>query len=151
MRRALAPLLGLLALLTLGACHTAKPAIQNFANVTYEVADTPDAVVDRLRTDASAAGYDVWMDGPRTVRIDFGVQNMRVPVPTEYGLWGTRVSFRDTQVRSSAVYSVGTSAAGSLVTLANNPVYWHPDIGVWLPGPYDVSPGAEMLNRLIAN
>ena len=43
------------------------------------------------------------------------------------------------------------AAGGSIITLYNNPIYWHPDIGVWLPGPYDVSPGAEMLERVVGD
>jgi hypothetical protein len=68
-------------------------------------------------------------------------------VPTEYGLWGTRVSFRDTEVHGSALFQVRTVSGGSVVEMWNNPIYWHPDIQCWLPGPYDVAPGSELLRE----
>ncbi len=148
MRRAIIPTLVLAAAFGLTGCHVAKPAVQSFGNVSVQLPESPNAVAERLHADASSGGYDVWMDGPHTIRVNFGTQRMRIPVPTEYGLWGTAVVFRDTKVNSSAVYRVSAAPGGSTVTLYNNPTYWHPDIQVWLPGPYDVSPGAEMLERL---
>lgn len=148
MRKALIPTLALVAALGLTGCHVAKPAVQSFGQVSVMLPESPDAVAERLHADAASSGYLASRDGAHTVRVDFGTRVMRVPVPTEYGLWGTRVVFRDTKVSSSAVYRVSASPGGSTVTLYNNPTYYHPDIGVWLPGPYDVSPGADLLARL---
>ena len=113
------------------------------------ISNTPEApasLAARLRNDAAANGFGVTQNGPFDLTVDFGEQEMRVPVPTEYGLWGTRVSFRDTWVRGSTAYSITPAAGGgSRVTMSNNPIYYHPDIGVWLPGPYDVATGMDML------
>ncbi len=131
MRRFAAALIASLGLLALTGCHTAKPAVQTFHDVSYVVPAPPADVIAQLR--AGAHGNGVMMDGPNSLRVDFGQATHRVPVPTEYGLWGTRVSFRDTLVRSSAIYHVEATADGrSIVTMVNNPVYWHPDHGTWL-------------------
>ena len=145
MRIALLPVL--LAGAAVAGCHTAQPADQSFHHVTTVVPEAPSVLAARIAGDAAAEGYLVSRDGPLGVTVDFGEQIMRVPVPTDYGLWGTRVSFRDTRVRSSAGYRIAPGPnGGSRVTMTNNPIYWHPDIKVWLPGPYDVAPGVAMLD-----
>ena len=147
MRRFALALIATTGLFALPGCHTAKPAVQTFHDVTYVVPGSPSDVLAKLRQ--GAAGNGVQMDGPSSMRVDFGQATHRVPVPTEYGLWGTRVSFRDTLVRSSAVYHVAATNDGqSLVTMVNNPIYYHPDNKVWLPGPYDVNPGAELIHNI---
>lgn len=141
------PILALLlaAPLALTACHTAQPSPQRFAQVVQHVPGTPSQVLGQIKADAGARGWRILDEGVDSVVVDFGTAVARIPVPTEYGLWGTRVSFRDTEVHGSALYMVNADAKGTVVTMWNNPIYWHPDYQNWLPGPYDLAPGKELL------
>jgi hypothetical protein len=135
--------------LGLAGCHTAKPAPQMATIVTVQATGSPQQVLDRIRGDAVAQGFHVLAETVNGVHVDYGVRRMTVPVPTEYGLWGTRVSFRETEVHSSVIYHVhpDTTGRGTQVTLWNNPIYYHPDYKVWLPGPFDVEPTAMLEAR----
>jgi hypothetical protein len=145
MSRPLALALLLAAPFALSACHTAQPSPQRFAQVIQRVSGTPAQVLTRIKSDAAARGWNILDEGVDSVVVDFGTAVARIPVPTEYGLWGTRVSFRDTEVHGSALYMVNADSKGTTVTMWNNPIYWHPDYQNWLPGPYDLAPGKELL------
>ncbi len=140
--------LPLLATLALTACNVAKPAPQLFDSPVIELAANPEATVAQIEANAAASGFAVVSDGVETVFVDFGTREMTIPVPTEYGVWGTRTVFRNTAVKPSAVYRILPTPTGVRVTIHNNPVYWHPDFKVWLPGPHDLSPGREWLAGL---
>ncbi len=150
MSRAPALLCALALALALPACHTAQPTPQRFARVRVHMKGNQNQVLEQIRSDATARGWRVDFEAPDAIGVDFGVQEMRIPVPTEYGLWGTRVSFRNTEVHSSAIYQVSPVSDGAVVTLWNNPIYWHPDYKVWLPGPYDIAPGRDLLRETAA-
>ncbi len=138
-----------LAAVAMAGCHTAKPADQRFHNTVVDTVDAPSVVMANLTADATNNGFGVSQSGPFDLVVDFGEQVMRVPVPTDYGIWGSRVSFRNTRVRGSAAYSVSAApGGGSRIRMSNNPIYYHPDIGNWLPGPYDVPPGGGVLDDL---
>lgn len=140
--------LPLAATLALAACNVAKPAPQRFDVQVLELAANPAAMVAQIEANATAAGFAVVSDGTETVFVDFGTREMTIPVPTEYGLWGARTVFRTTAVKPSAVYRVLPTATGVRVTVHNNPIYWHPDVKAWLPGPHDVTPSGEWLAGL---
>ena len=133
--------------LATGACNTAKPAPQMGARTSLLMNGAPTAVLQSLRGTTASQGGQVTDETVNSMAVDFGVQTMRIPIPTEYGLWGTRVSWRDTEVHSSAFYWVEACEGGTRVTVLNNPIYWHPDYKSWLPGPFDVSPGFEALTK----
>jgi hypothetical protein len=137
--------------LAVAACSTAQPAPQRLARVVMRSGDPPYRVIERIRSDAVARGWRVIDESPDSVAVDFGTQEMRVPVPTEFGLWGSRVMLRDTEVHGSALYTVAEGPNGTVITMWNNPIYYHPDVLCWLPGPYDVAPGAEFLRQVAAN
>lgn len=133
--------------LSAGACNTAKPAPQMGARTSMLINGDPNAVLQSLRSTAGARGGQVVEETANSMAVDFGTQTMRIPVPTKYGLWGSRVSWRDTEVHSSAFYWVEPCEGGTRVTVMNNPIYWHPDYKSWLPGPFDVAPGFEALTQ----
>lgn len=145
MSRAIALILVAALPAALGACNTAKPAPQQGARMSMIVQGAPGAVLQGLKSEAAARGGTVVQETANTMVVDFGTAERRIPVPTEYGLWGTRVSFRDTEVHSSAHYWVESAKSGTRVTVFNNSIYWHPDYKSWLPGPYDVAPGFDAL------
>ncbi len=133
------------ALLSLAACNTAKPAPQMGPRSSLMIAQSPSGALQTLRSEAENRGGRVVEESANSMFVDFGVATRRVPIPTEYGLWGTRVSFRDTEVHSSAYYVAEACAGGTRVSIFENPIYWHPDYKSWLPGPYDTAPGVDAL------
>src|SRR4051812_35123929 len=99
--------------LALGACHTAQPSPQRFAQVIQRTSGSSQQVLGQIKQDAQARGWRIVDEGVDSVVVDFGTTVARIPVPTEYGLWGTRVSFRDTEVHGSALYMVNGDAQGT--------------------------------------
>jgi hypothetical protein len=49
------------------------------------------------------------------------------------------------EVHGAALYMAMDGPHGTVVTMWSNPIYWHPDYRIWLPGPFDLAPGAELL------
>jgi hypothetical protein len=133
------PLVGVLILVApaLAACHTAKPAPQRPDRVVVRSPDPPEKLLAKIRADAKAQGRAILDDGPEGMVVDLGVREARIAVPTDYGLWGTRVQYRDTQVRDTAFYEVRGDSGGSVLTVSSSPAYLHPETGCWLPGPWD--------------
>ena len=148
MKRIVATLLLVGLACVLPACNVAKPAPQNYHTVSTVVAAPPSQVLEWIRGDAMANGAQIAGESANSIQVDFGVAPRTIPVPTDYGLWGTPTSFRETEVFSSAVFHVSPTNGGSLVTMFNNPIYWHPEHRLWLPGPYDTVPGTELLRRM---
>ena len=103
--------------LSAGACNTAKPAPQMGARTSMLINGDPNAVLQSLRSTAGARGGQVVEETANSMAVDFGTQTMRIPVPTKYGLWGSRVSWRDTEVHSSAFYWVEPCEGGTRVTV----------------------------------
>ena len=134
--------------LGLAACNTAKPAPQYVGRMAMTVRADPATVLSTLRSAVSEQGGQVTAQSADTIQVNFGQQTRRVPVPTEYGLWGTRVTYRDTEVWNAATYTVQQVQGGTVVTILQNPIYWHPDIQTWLPGPHDMVPGLDALVSL---
>jgi hypothetical protein len=54
-------------------------------------------------------------------------------------------SLRETEVHGTALYVVRPAAAGAEIVVIDNPIYWHPDLACWLPGPAGVLPSAQLL------
>lgn len=136
------------AALGLAACNTAKPAPQYVGRMSMTLRADPGRVVSTIRQAVAENGGRITAESGDTILASFGQQTRRVPVPTQYGLWGTRVSYRDTEVINATSYSVQQVPGGSVVTILQNPIYWHPDSKQWLPGPHDMVPGLEALAAL---
>ena len=132
----------------LGGCNTAKPAPQFTSRMSVLVSASPSAALNALRNEAQAEGGRIAAESADSFTADFGVQTRRIPIPTEYGLWGTRVSYRDTEVHSVTTYSARSGPSGTVVSVFQNPIYWHPDYKVWLPGPHDMVPGLEAIREM---
>lgn len=145
---ALAAPVALAAASLLAGCNTAKPAPQYVGRMAMVVPEDSASVLARLRSEASAQGGTVVQEGADAFSVDFGVQTRRIPIPTEYGLWGTNTCYRETEVHETATYGVRAVQGGTLVSITHNPVYWHPDIKVWLPGPHDMVPGMDALRDM---
>jgi hypothetical protein len=133
---------------SLGACNTAKPAPQMGARTAMLVPGSPSSALASVRGQVAARQGTVVSETANSMVVDFGEQTMPVPVPTDYGLWGSRVSWRETQVRSSAMYHAEACPQGTMVTIFTTPIYWHPDLKQWLPGPFDVPPGFQTLAQV---
>ena len=136
--------------LLLTGCNTAKPAPQFTSRMSVVVSASPGAALSALRQEAVNEGGVVTAENATSFTADYGVQVRRIPVPTEYGLWGTRVSYRETEVHTSVTYAARAGDGGTVVSLLQNPIYWHPDYKVWLPGPHDTVPGLSALRELSA-
>jgi len=129
-------------------CNTAKPAPQFTSHMTLVVPASAPTALEALRREAQSLGGAITAETADSFTADYGVQSRRIPVPTEYGLWGSRVVFRETEVHSVTTYSARKSPEGTLVSVSQNPIYWHPDYKVWLPGPHDSVPGMDALRDL---
>ena len=136
------------AALASAACNTAKPAPQFVTRMAMTLPVPPHVVMSALRTESAEEGGAIAAETADSLTVDYGVQARRIPVPSDYGLWGTRVTFRTTEVHRLATYIVTPSPDGSVVTILSNPIYWHPDYRVWLPGPHDTAPGLNALVRM---
>lgn len=148
MSRSLALAIALTASLGAAGCHTAQPSPLRAVRIMQTVDSSPPRALDRVKSVARAHGWRVLDEGADSVMVDFGVQTVRIPVSTQSGLWGPHVSVRETEVHGSALYTVSASANGTVVELWSNATYWHPDYKCWLPGPFDISPGTELLARV---
>jgi len=133
--------LGVAVLLALGACHAAQPAPPRPARIVLHVPHAPQRALTELKLDAVAHGWRVVDEGLDSLVIDFGVATARVPVATDDG----PAAMRDTEVHATALYRFDAAAGGAAVTMWNNPIYWHPELRVWLAAPDDLAPGDALL------
>lgn len=107
--------------------------------------DSPQHVLSRISAGAQARGWRIADMGPDSVLVDCGVTAARVDVADDAG--GSSTTPRETEIHCTALYVVTAAPGGASVTVFDNPVYWHPDERVWLPGPSGVAPGRDLLRE----
>jgi hypothetical protein len=135
-------------LVALGACGVFSPPSTRFARTTMHVPLAPQAALTRMKLDAAARGWRVADEGVDSIVVDFGVAAARVPVAEDDGLFGTRTTERDTEIHATALFRFESEPPGASVTMWNDPVYWHPDLRVWLPATAGPAPGEVLLRAL---
>jgi hypothetical protein len=107
------------------------------------IADSPQRVLTRITEEAQARGWRIADMGPDTVLVDCGVAAARVDVADDVS--GATSTPRETEIHCTALFVVTAAPGGAQVTVFDNPVYWHPDARVWLPGPSGAAPGRDLL------
>lgn len=132
----------------LTACTTVVAAPRAVDRTTAVVATDANTVLSALRSEALRQGGLVTSESATSFTVDYGVQVRRVQVPTDDGPWGSRTESRETEVHTTVTYSARDSRDGAVVSLAAEPIYWHPDRRIWLPAPREPVPGREVLRGL---
>ena len=124
--------------LAVAACGTTRPAAPPSPPTVRFADGSPQAVLTQMQIAATSHGWRIADVGVDTLLVDFGTADVRMPIPG-----GT--SPRETEIHGTALYVVRPSPTGAEIIVVDNPIYWHPDLACWLPGPAGVLPSAQLL------
>lgn len=105
-------------------------------------------ILEALRIGAVRGGFRIAAETADSVHVDFGVSLVDLPVPTVPGDDRSPTRMRRTEVHAEAIYQVSPLEAGAVVTLHDDPIYWHPDSSAWFPAPSGLAPGVLFLARV---
>jgi hypothetical protein len=145
MQRPAGPALACLAALLLGSCASA-PRPEPWTDVfALRVADSPSAVLERIRADADLRGWRIADIGIDSIDLDLGTAAARVVVKPEEGLTAPGANLRDTEVHCSARFVARRIGDATEVTVRTATAWWHPDRREWLPAPPGLGPGRDVL------
>jgi hypothetical protein len=145
MQRPAGPTLACLAALLLGACASAprpEPWTDSFA---LRVAESPSAVLERIRADADLRGWRIVDIGIESIDLDLGTAPARVVVTPEDGLAAPGANLRDTEVHCAARFVARRTGGATEVTVRTATAWWHPDRREWLPAPPGLGPARDVL------
>jgi hypothetical protein len=132
------PLLATAAALAIGACGTTRTAAPRAPPVVRLADGSAQAVLTEMAVAASAHGWRIADFGVDSILVDFGTEEVPMPVPD-----GT--SPRTTEAHATALYVVRPAATGARITVFGDAAYWHPDLACWLPAPEGLVPSAALL------
>jgi hypothetical protein len=90
------------------------------------------AALATLRVEAIRLGGRVTSETADSFTADFGVEPRRIGVTTADALGAARTEWHETEVHSSATYFARPTDEGTLVSVAQEATWWHPDRRVWL-------------------
>lgn len=137
----------ILVALLAGCASVARAPVATSAR--YRADLRPQQALEVVRADAVARGFRIADMGLDSLVIDFGTARAQVPVADDAS--GARTTLSDTEVHCTALYLFAPAPGGSMVTVFDQPTYWHPAERVWLPGPPGVSPGRDGLLRFLVS
>jgi hypothetical protein len=124
--------------LALGACATTRPAAPPTPPTVRFADGSPQAVLTQMQIAATSHGWRIADAGVDSLLVDFGTSGVRMPLPDT-------AAPRETEIHGTALYVVRPAASGAEILVVDNPIYWHPDLACWLPGPAGVLPSAQLL------